>query len=194
MTASNRIGSDGHTTPKAVVASFTKALITDGPAAELGDAADAFGWLIGGWTAKVQDIEPDGRVRQGEGEWWSCWVLEGRAVQDVWICPPRGKRSANDGDPKDSLAAFNRYGTAIRWFDRKTLEWRVVWVNPVSGIINTLAGKRTGDQIILLGTDGGEPIRWSLNEIRSDSFIWRGEERVDGQWRLSAEFQLRRIV
>ena len=41
------------------------ALIGDAPSTELGDAAEAFGWLIGGWVAQVRDFDPDGRVSHG---------------------------------------------------------------------------------------------------------------------------------
>src|SRR5882757_984164 len=171
---------------------FTGALISDGPAAEFQDAADTFGWLVGGWAGTVQDFDPDGAVRTGEGEWWFSWVLEGRAIQDVWICPPRNKRPANKTN--SSLAASNRYGTTVRWFDQKIQEWRITWINPVTGALNILAGKRNGDQLVLLGTQDGREIRWSFVDIRSGSFTWRGEERVDGRWKLSSEFKLQRVV
>ena len=178
-----------------VSAEFARALISDAPSTELGDAAEAFGWLIGGWTAQVRDFDPDGRVRNSSGEWWFSWVLEGRAIQDVWISPPRAKRISEHGKPGDALSANNRYGTTVRWFDRRNGVWRIVFVNPVSGAMYNLAGKWQGDRIVLLGKKNGHPIRWSFNEIQPDSFTWRGEEcQSDGQWRISAEFQLRRIV
>lgn len=135
-------------------------------------------------------------MRHGCGEWWFSWALEGRAVQDVWISPPRRKRTSDRSKPPDQSSANNRYGTTVRWFEHKDGVWRIVFVNTVSGAIYNLAGKRKGDRVVLLGKEeDGSAIRWSLNEIRSDSFIFRGEERqVNGQWRLSAEFQLQRMV
>jgi hypothetical protein len=116
-------------------------------------------------------------------------------MQDVWICPPRTKRIADRGRPSDPSSANNRYGTTIRWFDRKDGAWRIAWVNPVSGAMNNLSGKREGDRIVLLGKEDDSVIRWSFNEIQTNSFTWRGEQhQADGQWRLSAEFQLRRMV
>jgi hypothetical protein len=186
---------DGTAAPESTSTSFAKALISEEPSSELGEAAEAFNWLVGGWAAKVRDFEPDGRVRHGNGEWWFSWALEGRAMQDVWICPARTKRIADQGKPSDRSSASNRYGTTIRWFDHKDGVWRIAWVNPVSGAMNDLAGKREGDRIVLLGKEDDSLIRWTFNEIRSDSFTWRGEQcQTDGHWRLSAEFQLQRIV
>lgn len=172
-------------------AGFLGALISDAPSQELADLARDFGWLIGGWAAEVIDIDGDGRVRRGEGEWWFAWVLEGRAIQDVWISPPRGKR----GGGADPAAADNRYGTTVRWPDRQAGLWRIVWVNPVTGAMSVLAGRREGDRIVLLGEDPEGAFRWSFNDIRADSFVWRGETRDEhGEWRLGAEFRLKRLA
>jgi hypothetical protein len=56
-----------------------------------------------------------------------------------------------------------------------------------------IRGSATG--WLLVGMENGSPIRWSFNEIRSNSFTWRGE-RGDhqGQWSIRAEFQLQRIA
>ncbi|MDE2449552.1 MAG: hypothetical protein KGO22_11310 [Gammaproteobacteria bacterium] len=168
---------------------FSDALISSGPAAELGSAADAFSWLIGGWVADVKDIDEDGSVRTGTGEWWFSWVLEGRAIQDVWIVPSRADRM----DKRQT--ANNRYGSTIRYFDRTGDLWRIVWINPISHALNTLQGRRSGNWIVLEGTHADTPIRWSCQDIESDSFLWRGEEKTkDGDWRLSAEFRLERMA
>jgi uncharacterized protein len=183
---------EGPAEPWVPASGFVGALTSGGPSAELGDLAHDFGWLVGGWAAEVRDSDEDGRVRVGEGEWWFAWVLEGRAIQDVWISPSRGKRIASGVDP---AVASNRYGTTVRWFDRRAELWRIVWVNPVTGVTNALAGKREGGRITLLGEDQGRPFRWRFDDIRPDSFVWRGETQdQQGRWRVGAEFRLRRIV
>lgn len=186
---------EGEAVPKSAATGFVRALISDEPSTELGDAVEAFGWLIGGWAMELRDFDPDGQIRHGSGEWWFAWVLEGRAIQDVLISPPPAKRIADHTKSADSPSANNRYGTTIRWFERKTVDWRIVWVNPVSGAINTLAGNREGDRIVLTGEEDHHPIRWSFLNIQSSSFTWRGETYDNhGRWRLGAEFQLRRIM
>jgi len=62
-------------------------------------------------------------------------------------------------------------------------------------VTNTLAGRREGDRIILTGEEQDRPIRWTFNDIRSDSFVWRGEmQDRQGAWQLGAEFRLRRLT
>lgn len=168
---------------------FAGALLAMGPAAELGGAADDFGWLVGGWTAEVRDHDADGGVREGRGEWWFAWVLEGRALQDVWISPPRGERASGHA----ASAASDRYGTTLRRFDREAGVWRITWINPVSSSTNHLAGRREGDRIDLSGEEGGERVRWSFTDITSDTFTWVGERHDrGGGWVTEAEFRLRR--
>jgi hypothetical protein len=174
-------------------AGFAGALISPTPSKELGDAAEALGWLVGGWSAEVRDFDAKGNVRSGTGEWWFSWVLEGRAMQDVWIVPTRAQRSEEHGP---LLSGSNdRYGSTVRWFDRAERQWKMVWINPVSGKTNTLAGGRQGDRVVLEGEEDGHPLRWSFNDIRPNSFVWRGETHAsDGLWRLDAEFRLKRIA
>ena len=168
---------------------FIEALVSTGPSGEIGSAADTFSWMIGGWAAEVADFDEDGAVRRGTGEWWFSWVLEGRAVQDVWIVPTRGERREN------RQSADNRYGSTIRYYDKSGGLWRIVWINPVSGARNALQGRRSGDRIVLEGIEAGNPIRWTLDNIESNSFSFRGEERTKaGDWRVAAEFRLRRIA
>lgn len=172
------------------VGGFASALVAAHPSPELGRAADDFGWLVGGWSADVTDFGADGTTVESRGEWWFEWVLEGRAMQDVWISPPRNEREAGGSSGRP-----NRYGTTIRRFDAAARLWRIVWINPVSGASNALAGRREGNRIVLLGEEGGKAIRWSFIDIAADSFTWVGEERgADGAWRRTADFRLLRIV
>lgn len=102
---------------------------------------------------------PDSVVREGLGEWWFSWVLDGRALQDVFIVPALDAPAAA-GRPSP------RYGSTLRRLDNAAGVWRIIRVNPVSGAENHLAGQRTGDRIVMLGEDDGQAIRWSFNEIR----------------------------
>jgi hypothetical protein len=65
---------------------------------------------------------------------------------------------------------------------------------PEAGIIKSLAGGEVGDRIVLEGTaDDGSALRWSFNEIRQASFVWRGEKSTDSKsWRLTGDYHLRR--
>ncbi|HEY9434602.1 MAG TPA: hypothetical protein VI260_24335 [Blastocatellia bacterium] len=158
---------------------------------ELTDQEDIYGWLIGGWEATVYDYAEDGTARESSGEWHFGRVLEGRAIQDVWIAPPRSKRS-----DKTLSKQYNRYGTSLRVYDREIGAWRVTWFNPVTGVRNDLVGRRQGHDIVQEGLAAdGHKIRWSFKDITPTSFRWLGEYlESDGKtWRLQAEFQARKI-
>lgn len=124
------------------------------------------------------------------GEWHFAWVLEGRAVQDVYIAPTRPRRDRS-APPREG----NRYGSSIRVYDAVTGAWRVIWINPVTGAEDHLIGRRVGDEVVQDGRcPDGSLIRWSFVDITSDSFTWRGERSTDGgaTWILEAEFFGRR--
>lgn len=184
-------GAPVRTAPTASAAGFLEALHASGPAPELGDAAGVYSWLVGSWEMRVVDYPPDGPPREAAGEWHFGWVLEGRAVQDVFIVPTRPLR---DGSlPRKG----NRYGSSIRVYDAAVGAWKVIWINPVNGVEEHLVGRRVGDDIVQEGRCAdGSLMRWSFVDITPDSFTWRGELSTDGgaTWRLEAEFFGRRIA
>lgn len=162
-----------------------------GPSPELGAAADTYAWIVGSWHAEVIDYPEEGPPRRGRGEWHFAWVLDGRALQDVWIVPPRGQRGVESAEAATS-GPGNRYGSTLRYWDTEDEVWRIVWINPVTGAQNLLSGRRVGDDLIHEGVDAdGSLIRWSFTEITPRSFRWLGESSRDGgdNWRLDAEFR-----
>ena len=166
---------------------FIQSLLAPGPIQQHAAKMTLYDALIGDWEADVIDYLPDGTKLTGKGEWHFAWVLEGRAIQDVWISPKRSERNAKQ-------ASANRYGTSIRVYDPNADVWHVTWINPVSGAFNTLDGRKEGDAIVQEGTDGGRKIRWIFDNITPRSFHWKGEVSEDGgnTWRLAAEFFGRR--
>ena len=171
---------------------MARVLFSDGRSPEIPEADDIYGWLIGRWAAEVRDYEGDGSVIVGRGEWTFGRVLEGRAIQDVWIAPAPDERPVQTG-----LKAHvrNRYGSSLRYFDRTQRAWKVIWVNPVTGICNELVGRMVDGRIVQMGSYAGRAIRWNFNDIEADSFRWTGESLAgDGTtWRLEAEFLAKRM-
>jgi hypothetical protein len=167
---------------------FEQALSANGPDSEHAAEMKLYDPILGDWDATVIDYDSDGKPTKSEGEWHFAWVLEGRAIQDVWIVPPRGIRKAGQ-------TVNNRYGTSIRVYDPHSHAWNVTWINPVSGSFNQLVGRKEGDDIMQEGTaPDGSLIRWVFSEITPVAFRWRGESSSDGgkTWRLRAEFFGRR--
>jgi hypothetical protein len=91
---------------------------------------------------------------------------------------------------------MNMYGTTLRVWDPGIQAWRVTYINPVNGQRDELIGRRSGNDIVQIGTHAdGTPIRWSFTEISENSFHWLGEALgPDGKsWKLEGEFRARRI-
>lgn len=162
------------------------ALAAETRAPEIPASADVYGWLVGSWHLEVRHYRGVDLRGQGvTGEVHFGRVLEGRAVQDVWIMPRREDRRAEDD------RAFNMYGTTLRSWDATIQAWRIVWANPVAGHYETQIGRWRGPDIVQVGARAdGTPTRWTYTEITPDAFHWRGEALAeDGEsWRLEGEF------
>lgn len=164
---------------------FASAVISPSPSDELGEHAALYAWLIGGWSVRAVDYLADKTTMETRGEWYFSWVLEGRAVQDVWIAPSRDERT------KDTPKVRNRYGSTIRMFDPQIKQWVVYWFNPVSGATDKLIAMKVGLDIVQSGADSeGNLMRWVFTNIQSESFRWYGERSFDqgSTWVLEADF------
>lgn len=164
---------------------FGLALEAQALAPEIAAEDDLYGRLIGSWSAEVVDLDEDGTRRTQRAEIHFARVLEGRAVQDLWIVPPRDQRRS------DTPRQRNRYGTTLRVFDASLRAWRVTWINPVSGVETRLVGRRVGDDIVQEGEQpDGSIWRWSFREISATSFRWVSHSSKDGgrTWMADTEF------
>lgn len=160
------------------VSSFIDALHSAAPAPDRAEKLGLYGWLIGDWTMDAVIHADDGTRHEGVGEIHFGWVLEGRAIQDVWILP----------------GVF--YGTTLRIYDPGLDAWHILWNDPVRQFYTRQIGRAQGKDILQEGkNDAGEAVRWSFTEITDDSFRWRGERSRDGgaTWQLQAEFLARRV-
>ena len=164
-------------------------LFAKGRASDIPEAQDLYGWLIGGWDLDIRNYWKDVSTLGLKGEAHFAWVLEGRAVQDVWIMP---RRSDRGGTYEHGV---NSYGTTLRVWDPAIQAWRVTWINPAQGARCELVGRRIGADIVQVGQfPDGTPIRWMFTEITKDSFRWTGEALdADGKtWKLQGDFRARR--
>lgn len=165
---------------------FARLLHADGPNAEHAAALQLYGRFVGDWDAGITAYGPDGTKHVAPGEIHFGWVLEGRAVQDVWIIP----RPA--GAPAFPIAG-NWYGTTLRVYDPTIDAWRISWFDPGRHVFRQQIGRPRGDDIVQEGTtDAGELTRWSFTEITGNSFLWRGEIKPAADWRLMVEVRARR--
>jgi hypothetical protein len=169
------------------VSAFLDALGADSPAPDRTDKMELYGRFVGSWDLDVTHFPENAPVRRRRGEWHFGWALEGRAIQDVWIVPPRGERTQSD-----AVTNSSPYGTTLRIYDTKLDAWRIHWFEPVGQVFLQMIGRAEGRDIVQIGTsEDGRLLRWSFREITADSFLWRGESSADqgATWRLVTEFR-----
>jgi len=158
---------------------FLETLHADQPAADRTARMGLYAWLIGSWEMDAIVHADDGATHRGHGEVHAGWVLDGRAIQDVWILP----------------GVF--HGTTLRVYDPGRDAWHILWSDPLRQYYARQIGRAHGGGIVQDGTnDAGETTRWSFSEITANSFRWRGEGSRDGgaTWQLRADFHLHRMA
>jgi hypothetical protein len=167
---------------------FAKFLHAEGPNSEHAAALKLYGQFVGDWDAGITAHAPDGVKQRAIGEIHFGWVLEGRAIQDVWMIP----RPA--GAPAFPIAG-NWYGTTLRVYDPTIEAWRIFWIDPGRSVFRQQIGRARGSDIVQEGTtESGDLSRWSFTEITADSFHWLGEAKPAGapDWRLVVDVKATR--
>jgi hypothetical protein len=176
-----------------------KGLNSAGPDPTLAEKLKLFGQFVGDWKFDLISIQLDARRLKGGGEWHFGWVLDGRAVQDVWV--------ARD-DVSNPNGVISEWGTTLRCYDPKSDAWRVVWVGPKRGIVMAFVAKQSADEIVMevdyvqglphVNPSSGPPIhrgQWIFDQIKPDSFHWRSVTSRDGgkDWAVDQEMFVRRV-
>ena len=112
-----------------------------------------------------------GSPRCVKGEWIFARVLDGTAVQDVFIVPARSER-----DPQPDA----EYGTTLRIYNPQSESWDIFY--GCTGTAIQLTGKKMGNEIVLVECRDGK-MRYIFSDIRPTSFKWRKECMGDaGEW------------
>ena len=164
------------------ISPFLTALGSDGPPADRAKDMDLYAWLIGSWEMDTVHHLDDGAIQEWDGECHFGWVLEGRAIQDVWIRPKRP-------------APSTMYGTTLRIYDPGIGGWHIIWSDPLNQDHARQIGRAEGKDIVQLGNDSrGLKTRWRFTEITANSFHWIGEERSSESdpWQITYEHLARR--
>lgn len=167
-----------------------EALSANGPDPDRASGMMLYGQFVGDWIGECI-IYDSGQIKhKTQMEVHFDWILEGRAIQDVWIAPP-----LDDRKKSTFLTKINFYGTTIRMYDPKEDIWRILWVNPINQDINRMVGKKEGSNIVQEYRIGDNIIgQWIYSDIKKDSFHWIAQESTDGgkTWELEQEFLLNR--
>ena len=164
------------TTQTALIEEFKTALCSDKRSKRIPEKYDYFGCLIGKWDIEWIDHLNDTTPRQVKGEWIFSWVLDGTAVQDLFIVPCRGERLVNRQPDAE-------YGTTLRIFNPKTLVWDIFY--GCSGEAIRLTARKIGNDIVLT-----EKMRYVFSDITGSAFYWRKEQMNDTEkWEIVAKIK-----
>jgi hypothetical protein len=162
-------------------------LHADGPAADRAAKMMLYGQFVGSWDGTLKYLDAESVRRETSAEVHFGWVLEGRAIQDVWIAPSR--RSRKEGERP------LMHGSTFRVYDLQNDLWHITWIDPVKQANNRMTGRKIGDDIVQeYRADDGKRVQWMFTEITPDSFHWINRESAgEGKnWNVRGEFFLRR--
>lgn len=165
---------------------FGKALLAEGKSALIPEEHNLYGRFVGEWDFTWVDGKGTAAERHIPGEWIFSWVLEGTAVQDVWICPSREAR-------KVKTYPDAAYGSTMRLYNPAKQAWDVFYGE--TGQAALMEGRKEGDRIVQDGAlDCGRRIRWIFSDITDDSFHWEHLYSDDdgASWQLKGAMDLRR--
>lgn len=171
--------------------SFAQVLHASGPDRAHATELALYAWLVGQWALEVKTILDDGTTHRGSGEIHAGWVLQGRAIQDVWMIPRlRDRRPGIEPLP----GAGNWYGTTLRIYDPGLDAWRILWSDPATNFFGQQIARAQGDDIVQVGPDPrGGSMRWIFSDIQPDSFHWTAERSQDDRhWRREVDIHARR--
>ena len=170
---------------------FRTVLHAEGPDPARAEALQLYGRFVGSWDADITAYGAGSVRHQATGEIHFGWVLQGRAVQDVWMIPRLTERNTAPAFP----IAGHWYGTTLRIYDPTLEAWRIYWIDPATNSFRQQIGRAKGAEIVQEGTtDTGAHTRWSFTRITPDSFHWLGEGKPAGapDWRLVVEVRAKR--
>jgi hypothetical protein len=152
------------------MSSFVEALLADGTVADLGEKMQLYGQFVGDWESTIIAHAPDGTTHEGRGEIHFAWVLDGRAIQDVWRIT----------QPQSMPLIGNWYGTTLRIYDSQKDAWHIFWMDPGRHFLARQVGCARGNDIEQEGhDDNGAHRRWRFTEITKSAFHWIGEMSPD---------------
>jgi hypothetical protein len=161
-----------------------KGLSATSPDDKLKEKLMLFGQFIGNWDiVEARYPQPDGSEIKKRGSIHFGWILDGLAIQDVWMTY------------EEKARRFVPAGTTIRFYDSKIDKWQSIWISPSQNVTQTFIGRKIKDEIVLEGcTKEGYPEKWIFSDISPQSFRWYSVESHDNgaTWNLTEEMEVHR--
>lgn len=139
--------------------------------------------LAGTWDVRYEFVDKAGRSRVNNGQVRYNWILDGKALQEVWTSDSQSK------DPRP-------FGTTINFYDPKRQHWTAVWVYPAQGETFQMTGGEVDGNFVLTGHDlSGALQRWSTSVVTPGSVIGRFDiSRDEGKtWKAVGLNRMKRV-
>jgi hypothetical protein len=166
---------------------FIQVLLANSSRQNLPDSLKLFAPFVGSWEWSGFDYLEDGTKIPTRGKWIFEWVLNGNAIQDVFIF--------EDPHNKTNQLSFVEYGTTIRFPINDGKTWKAVWIGPMNRVVIVFDVKVIGTEIVLEGkNEKSNIVHWTFSEITESNFHWRGEYSSNGgeSWILYEELDAKR--
>lgn len=159
---------------------FEKALLSSSKNEMIPAEDDWYAPLLGDW--KFEYYEPGGRHLKGE--WFFRRILEGTAIEDIFICPSRETKETHpqpDGE----------YGVAVRMYNKEERCYDMTYVC-TKGTTRLRIQKEHG-KIACTVLDKPEN-KWVFSEITENTFHWQNVTVLEnGEWQTNCEVFADRI-
>lgn len=144
---------------------FADLLVSDKPEKNL----DLYGRFVGEWDFVWYNPQ-DNSDEKVKGEWIFSYVLQGTAVQDLFICPSVAERKAN---PRD----YMEYGTTIRFpLNDGSDKWHILYASDNGHKADRLIAEEIDGDIIQTGinydSEDTTLWQWNFRNITADYFRW----------------------
>ncbi len=153
------------------MAKFEKALVYKTKNEIIPQEDDFWGKIIGDWDTKfiyAKTVYPDTYM---VGEWHFSRILQGMAIQDVYIFPSRDECMKNN-------IAIGEYGTTLRIYNPESKTWFVSY--GANGEMLNFTAKKVKKDIVLTEVTKGELV-WIFTNIKRSEFTWRSVRYENGK-------------
>lgn len=150
---------------------FVNALISKGKSNLIPDEHDLFGKVVGEWDIVWTDNIGTDKERHINGEWIFAWILDGTAIQDIFIVPSRSEMLMHE--QKDA-----EYGTTIRIYNPLSTAWDIFY--GCTGSAKRLEARKVDDRVELTELSE-QKMKWVFSDITSNGFHWQKIISEDGE-------------
>lgn len=156
---------------------FVKALISYDKSSLIPEEENLYGCFVGEWNFDWFDNLESHTPRHVKGEWIFRWILEGIAIQDLFICPSRETRNV-------TFQPDAAYGTTVRMYNPNKKVWDILYTE--WGCATCMEAHREDDKIVQVAVNN-DKLRWVFSEITPNSFRWQRMVTEDGEiWVVAA--------